>query len=122
MTYKGFQNWSEEKRKEVARIGGVWSHIKGTAHEFTSEEARKAGKKGGLKVSENREHMRVIGRKGGSILGQDVAWMSAIGRAGGLKTSKNREHMAELGRKGAMTRANRKKESGSQSVISVTKK
>src|SRR5207302_2585922 len=36
-----------------------------TAHEFTSEEARNAGKKGGERVSANRSHMIEIGRLGG---------------------------------------------------------
>lgn len=38
---------SETKRIEIARKGGRASHQKGTAHEFTSEEAKRAGKKGG---------------------------------------------------------------------------
>jgi len=38
---------SEEKRKEIAKKGGIASHQKGTAHEFTSAEAKRAGKKGG---------------------------------------------------------------------------
>ena len=35
----------EEKRREVARMGGRAAHQKGTAHEFSSEEAREAGRK-----------------------------------------------------------------------------
>lgn len=34
-------------------------------HEFTSEEAREAGRKGGVAVSRDREHMVEMGRKGG---------------------------------------------------------
>jgi general stress protein YciG len=55
----------EEKRREVARMGGRAAHQKGTAHEFSSEEAREAGRKGGRAVSQNREHMSAIGREGG---------------------------------------------------------
>lgn len=44
---RGFASMSEEKRKEIARKGGQASHEKGTAHEFTSSEAKRAGKKGG---------------------------------------------------------------------------
>ena len=40
---------NEEKRKEIASRGGKASHAKGTAHEFTPEEAKEAGRKGGLK-------------------------------------------------------------------------
>ena len=49
----------------IASKGGQAAHQQGTAHEFTSEEARRAGQKGGEVVSRNREHMAEIGRKGG---------------------------------------------------------
>jgi general stress protein YciG len=39
--------------------------VKGTAHQFNTEEARAAGRKGGEAVSRNREHMSRIGKKGG---------------------------------------------------------
>lgn len=61
----GFGLLSEERRREIARRGGLAAHAKGKAHEFTSEEARKAGAKGGRSVSRDREHMADIGRKGG---------------------------------------------------------
>lgn len=54
-----------EKQRKIASEGGRISHEKGTAHEFTAEEAREAGRKGGVTVSRNREHMARIGRKGG---------------------------------------------------------
>jgi hypothetical protein len=54
-----------EKQKEIARRGGRAAHEKGTAHEFTSDEARAAGRKGGVSVSQDREHMSRIGRAGG---------------------------------------------------------
>lgn len=38
---------SPEKQKEIARKGGIAAHAKGTAHKFTSEEAKKAGQLGG---------------------------------------------------------------------------
>lgn len=44
---RGFATMSPERHKEVARMGGIAAHMKGTAHEFTSEEAVAAGKKGG---------------------------------------------------------------------------
>jgi hypothetical protein len=56
---------SAEKRREIASLGGKSAHRKGTAHEFTPDEARDAGRKGGLKVSRNSEHMAAIGRLGG---------------------------------------------------------
>lgn len=54
-----------DRQKEIAAEGGRAAHEKGTAHEFTSEEAREAGRKGGETVSQNREHMAEIGRRGG---------------------------------------------------------
>jgi len=38
---------SGEKQREIARKGGKAAHAKGTAHEWTSAEARQAGRKGG---------------------------------------------------------------------------
>jgi len=37
----------QEKQREIASKGGKAAHAKGTAHEFSSEEAREAGRKGG---------------------------------------------------------------------------
>jgi uncharacterized protein len=54
-----------ERQKEIARKGGRAAHEKGKAHEFTPDEARQAGRKGGEKVSVNRQHMAEIGRRGG---------------------------------------------------------
>jgi general stress protein YciG len=39
---------SPEKQREIASKGGRAAHLKGTAHEWTSEEARSAGRKGGM--------------------------------------------------------------------------
>jgi general stress protein YciG len=36
------------KQREIASKGGKAAHTKGTAHEWTSEEAREAGRKGGM--------------------------------------------------------------------------
>lgn len=55
----------EDKQREIASMGGKAAHEKGTAHEFDSEEAREAGRKGGEAVSQDREHMAEIGKKGG---------------------------------------------------------
>jgi len=54
-----------DRQKEIARKGGKAAHQKGTAHEFTADEARAAGRKGGEAVSANRGHMSHIGRIGG---------------------------------------------------------
>jgi uncharacterized protein len=44
---RGFALLSPEKRREISGKGGKAAHVKGTAHEFTVEEARIAGRKGG---------------------------------------------------------------------------
>ena len=62
---RGFAAMSVEKQRELARKGGRAAHEKGTAHEFTVEEARAAGHKGGKTVSQDRKHMAAIGRQGG---------------------------------------------------------
>lgn len=62
---RGFAAMSVEKQREIARKGGRAAHEKGTAHEFTADEARIAGRKGGVAVSQDRAHMAAIGREGG---------------------------------------------------------
>lgn len=62
---KGFASMSLEKRREIAGKGGRAAHARGTAHQFTKEEAREAGRLGGTKISQDRAHMARIGSKGG---------------------------------------------------------
>ena len=38
---------SAEKQREIASKGGRAAHERGTAHEWSAEEARNAGRKGG---------------------------------------------------------------------------
>ena len=45
---RGFASMDRTKQREIASKGGRAAHTKGTAHEWTSEEAREAGRKGGL--------------------------------------------------------------------------
>lgn len=66
---RGFAGMDAARQREIASKGGKAAHEKGTAHEFTSEEARVAGRKGGEVVSQNREHMAMIGREGGQARG-----------------------------------------------------
>jgi general stress protein YciG len=44
---RGFAAMAPELVKAISRKGGVAAHAKGTAHEFTADEAREAGRKGG---------------------------------------------------------------------------
>src|ERR1700722_2460107 len=62
---RGFASMDRERQREIASKGGRAAHAKGTAHEWTADEARVAGRKGGETVSKDREHMAAIGREGG---------------------------------------------------------
>ena len=62
---RGFAGMDPERQRQIASMGGRAAHESGNAHEFTPEEAREAGRKGGEAVSRNREHMAAIGRRGG---------------------------------------------------------
>jgi general stress protein YciG len=66
---RGFASMDEDKQRKIASEGGKAAHERGSAHEFDSEEARRAGKKGGEAVSQDREHMSEIGRRGGEESG-----------------------------------------------------
>ncbi|HEX6533924.1 MAG TPA: KGG domain-containing protein [Gemmatimonadaceae bacterium] len=66
---RGFAAMDTAKQREIASKGGRAAHAQGTAHEFSPEEAREAGRKGGQAVSRDREHMSAIGRKGGEARG-----------------------------------------------------
>jgi general stress protein YciG len=45
--YRGFAAMSPEKQRAIASKGGRAAHVKGAAHEWTADEARLAGHKGG---------------------------------------------------------------------------
>ena len=51
---RGFAGMDEDKQREIASKGGKAAHEKGTAHEFDSEEAREAGRKGGQARGNNQ--------------------------------------------------------------------
>ena len=44
---RGFAVMDPKRQREIASEGGKAAHLSGNAHEFTTEEARKAGRKGG---------------------------------------------------------------------------
>lgn len=69
-SHRGFAAMDEQKQREIASKGGRAAHVKGTAHQWSSDEARAAGRKGGETVSQDREHMSAIGRRGGEARGQ----------------------------------------------------
>ena len=62
---RGFASMDRAKQREIASKGGKAAHAKGTAHEWTSEEAREAGRKGGM-ASHRRRKQMMDGDQGGS--------------------------------------------------------
>lgn len=69
---RGFASMDAARQREIASKGGRAAHEKGTAHEFTPEEARAAGRKGGQAAHSRgtahrftSEEAREAGRKGG---------------------------------------------------------
>ena len=54
---RGFASMDRAKQREIASKGGKAAHQKGTAHEWTSEEAREAGRKGGMASHRRRKEI-----------------------------------------------------------------
>jgi len=54
------------KQREIASKGGKAAHQKGTAHEWTSEEARDAGRKGGIASHQRRREQAAGSGSSGS--------------------------------------------------------
>jgi general stress protein YciG len=63
---RGFASMDPQRQREIASEGGRAAHEKGTAHEFTSEEAREAGRKGGQARSANRRNAMNNSQNGSS--------------------------------------------------------
>lgn len=81
---RGFASMDAEKQRQIASKGGKIAHQRGHAHEFTPEEAREAGRKGGEAVSRDRAHMAAIGRLGGEARSQKAT----RGQPGGESASR----------------------------------
>ena len=69
---RGFASMDRAKQREIASKGGKAAHQKGTAHEWTSEEARDAGRKGGIASHQRRrEQMNPNTSTDGSVSQDD---------------------------------------------------
>lgn len=55
---RGFAAMSPEKQREIASMGGRAAHAMGKAHEFSSDEAKLAGQKGGAAAQAKRAAMK----------------------------------------------------------------
>jgi uncharacterized protein len=58
---RGFASMDRTKQREIASKGGKAAHLKGTAHQWSSQEAREAGRKGGL--ASHRQHQQEIAQE-----------------------------------------------------------
>ena len=67
---RGFASMSPEKQREIASKGGRAAHEKGTAHEWSAEEARSAGRKGGQVSRGGRGRLIVPPADASPIAGQ----------------------------------------------------
>jgi len=54
------------KQRDIASKGGKAAHQKGTAHEWTSEEAREAGRKGGMASHRRKQEQQQQNDEGSS--------------------------------------------------------
>ena len=63
---RGFASMDPERQREIASEGGKAAHQKGTAHEFTSEEARRAGSMSHGNRQSEQASTRAGGKQGGS--------------------------------------------------------
>jgi general stress protein YciG len=75
---RGFASMDRNKQREIASKGGKAAHQKGTAHEWTSEEAREAGRKGGM-----ASHRRKQEQQGGGSSSASNEESSEGGGGGG---------------------------------------
>ena len=57
---RGFASMDRSKQREIASKGGKAAHQKGTAHEWTSEEAREAGRKGGMASHRRKQEQQGV--------------------------------------------------------------
>ncbi|MDB5960468.1 MAG: hypothetical protein JWP59_1762 [Massilia sp.] len=79
---RGFASMDPARQREIASEGGKAAHQKGTAHEFTSEEARRAGS-----MSHGNRQSSETSTRGGSSSGSGGGKGSAGGGNEGNKQS-----------------------------------
>ena len=104
---RGFASMDTSRQREIASKGGRAAHAKGTAHEWTSDEARVAGRKGGEVVSRDRAHMAAIGREGGESRGAKNRRRQSTGRSSESSSGaaySDRESPVEVTREGMSPR------------------
>ena len=59
------------KQRDIASKGGKAAHQKGTAHEWTSEEAREAGRKGGMASHRRKQEQQQMPEGDANVSGRE---------------------------------------------------
>src|SRR3954465_10118486 len=87
---RGFASMDPERQRQIASEGGKAAHQKGTAHEFTSEEARRAGSMshGNRQSSDTSTRVGAEGSKQGGS--KDDAGQSKRGQGGSKSAAANK--------------------------------
>jgi uncharacterized protein len=85
---RGFASMDRTKQREIASKGGKAAHQKGTAHEWTSEEAREAGRKGGM-ASHRRKQEQQSGEGGDMSSGMPLENPRDTGEQGAVRDEPN---------------------------------
>ena len=75
---RGFASMDRNKQREIASKGGKAAHQKGTAHEWTSEEAREAGRKGGMASHRRKQQQKSDGEGAADNPSQSVGGSSEV--------------------------------------------
>jgi len=93
---RGFASMDRAKQREIASKGGKAAHQKGTAHEWTSEEARDAGRKGGIASHRRRREQMGLGGSSSTDTADDRhESKDTEAGAGADRETSNREDLAE---------------------------
>ena len=83
---RGFASMDRAKQREIASKGGKAAHQKGTAHEWTSEEARDAGRKGGIASHQRRREQSQGPDRGATGDGGEVGMEIPVAPPGSDRT------------------------------------
>ena len=94
---RGFASMDRAKQREIASKGGKAAHQKGTAHEWTSEEARDAGRKGGIASHRRRRELLQQQNTGSAATGGDNGTMADEARGSANDSSSVAETMGNSG-------------------------
>jgi uncharacterized protein len=92
---RGFASMDRAKQREIASKGGKAAHQKGTAHEWTSEEARDAGRKGG--IASHRRRREQMGGGNSSDMANDRGAKDSGDEVGALRNDRmqDRDELSE---------------------------